>query len=65
MHAPHLFHHNFNHSARHEHGPGYWFVVLAALIVLFGVLLGTMMWLSEPEGPSSNDPTGVILLLAS
>lgn len=60
MHAPHLF-----HRTHHDHGPGYWFVMTAALIILFGVLLSTMMWLAEPEGPSSNDPTGITLLLAS
>jgi hypothetical protein len=34
----------------------YWFVVAIAIIVAFGFLLWLVLWLSNAEEPTSNDP---------
>jgi hypothetical protein len=48
---------------QHHHGPGqragketYWFVVAIAIIIAFGFLLWLVLWLSNAEEPTSNDP---------
>lgn len=48
---------------QHHHRPvlptgneTFWFAIAIAIIVAFGFILWLVIWLSDTNGPSSNDP---------